>query len=343
MGAALASIALGAGITLNVQIPFLIVITFLGVLGLARLGATLSRLPVGQRRFMFLWCALVASTFVWRIRTTTQLDTNPLDAAGMVRVAWIALAVLLLLAWLPVLTRADRRMPLPLRFLGLYVVVALLSAALSPLPFQALYRVSELAVGLAAILAAPRLLGGKDVGERLLTVLVATIGVILTVAWLEAIVMPSQAWTHLYYYGFIPWTLGGVIPQFSSNTLGMLGALLALWGLSMPRGNFFRGDTAVALILGVATLVATGYRTGLIGFLLAGALILWLQRRVGLTLLAGSAAIAVVAIFGASGLQATGQQAISHGQTGSQISSLDSRTFYWNEAQVLVKERPVLG
>jgi O-antigen ligase len=308
--------------------------------GLISLGATLSELHVGQRRFVFLWSALVISTFVWRDRTTTQLDTNPLDSAGLVRVVLIALAALMLFAWLPAMVTAVRRVPLPLRFYGLYLAVALLSAVLSPLPLQALYRVAELSVGLFAVLVAP-VLFGENAGERILNVVMATISLILALVWIEALLMPARAWLHVYFYGFIPVQLHGAVPDFPSNTVGMLGGLLALWGLSIKRGNPFLRHGAS--LLGIATLVATGYRTGLIGLLLAGGLILWLRRRFGWTLLAVTAVVVILAALGTSGLEATGEKAISHGQTRSQLQTLDSRTFYWNEAQTLVAQRPALG
>ena len=142
----------------------------------------------GSRLVGFAWLLLVLSTFVWRVRATDTLVSNPLDAAAQIRVGLVALAGLLLLAYL---LRAPRGQALPLavKLLVAYVGVAAVAAVGSPLPLFAGYRVLELAVGTAAVGAAaiadPR---------KALELMLACLGGILMLVWIEALTMPERGW-----------------------------------------------------------------------------------------------------------------------------------------------------
>jgi O-antigen ligase len=314
----------------------------LTALALAAIARAVSRVPLGVRLVGAAWLLLLASTFVWRLRTTAQLNAAPLDDAATVRIALVALG-----GTLAVMALATSRRPLHLPFaivaLAVYVGISVAAALASPSPFiaQALYRSLELAVGLIAVAAAAAVVG-RQAGSRMLGVLVAAIGVIVGVVWVEALLIPSRGWLEIG--GPLPLTLQGTLPRFESNAVGMLGGLLAVWGLGTLVGH--RGSSwfpRVALIGGLATLAASQYRTGVVGFLVAAALILWLRRRF---LLTAAVALAIVgtSLLGLGGeIGSRGQEAFSKGQSADVTRTLNSRTIYWTAARPLIEERPLLG
>lgn len=298
-----------------------------------------SRASAKTRMVGVVWLLLASSTLVWRVRTTQELDSDPLDSAALVRVGLVAGATLLALVFLLATEVVPRRVPTPIRFLGAYIVVAALSAVGSPLPRQALYRAFELGAGFLALFVAFILIGDRA-GPVILRLLITTIGVIVTVIWVEALLLPARAW--LPSGSILPYELHGVLPLYSSNTVGALGALLGLWGLARTnRGRRGILVSDLALVTGVATLVASQYRTGVVGFLLGGAVVAWRRRRRLFVVLSALAVLAVLFV-GIGEFRAHTQTVFAKGHP-ELVSSLDSRTLYWRASVPLIRERPLLG
>jgi O-antigen ligase len=311
-------------------------------LALGRLVGAATRVPFGIRLLAVAWLLLLCSTFVWRLRTTSQLNVAPLDRAAWLRIALVATGGLLALM---VLSSRHHpvRIPFPIAALAVYVGISLVAALASPSPFpeQALYRSLELAVGLAAVVATLAVMG-RRAGSEMLRMLVGAIGLILAVVWLEALLVPSRAW--LESGGPFPYTLQGALPRFESNTVGMLGGLLAVWGLATLVGD--RGPSwlpRLALLGGFATLAASQYRTGIIGFFLAAGVVLWQKRRFLLTLGAATAVVTASLLGVAGDIGSRGEDAFSKGQSPRVIQTLNSRTVYWTAAKPMIEERPALG
>ncbi len=302
------------------------------------------RLSAGHLQFGILWGLLVVSTFVWRGRTTQELNANPLDAAGMVRAGLVAIAGVIAFASLTRSTMRSSRAALHggVAFLALYAVVGVVSAVGSPLPLQAFYRIAELTVGLLVILLA-RILFRERAGEILVRFAVATVGLIVALVWLEAIAMPSRAWQQPYFYSISPYVLTGPVPSFASNTIGLFGAVLAIWGLAHARLPGHR-LAWFSLAVGLATLAATQYRTGVAAFLIAGAVVMYLRRRF-LVVISILATVGVVVVLLGSGksLSHSAEAAFTRGQPAEQIRSLNGRVSYWTEAWSLTEQRPVFG
>jgi O-antigen ligase len=171
-------------------------------------------------------------------------------------------------------------------------------------------------------------------------IVIGTIGAIVALVWIEALVLPSRAWSPVP--SLLPYELQGVMPVYSSNTVGTLGGLLAIWGLARPGGPgraAFLND--VALVLGLATLVAAQYRTCAIGFLAVGALVAWRRRRSLFVTLAAAGALAALFV-GAGAIRAQTETAFAKGNPDV-IATLDSRTVYWQAAVPAIRERPLLG
>lgn len=298
------------------------------------------RLEPEVRKFTLLWLVLVFSTLVWRSRTTAQLEENPLDSAGLLRVALVSCAGLCALAWL---ASARRIPPLPaaVKLLGLYIACAFAAALVSPLPAHALYRALELALGFATVVVALALLG-RRAGPTMLRIALGTAAGILVLVWVEALAMPSRAWVELAR-GAIPYQLQGAVPSFSTNGVGALGGLLAVWGLAQqPASRRDRWRARSAIVVGLLSLAAAQYRTGFVAFLLAGALVLWLRRRHGLMIAALAAALILGWISGPE-LVSGGKDVFMKGQSPEVLRTLSGRTDYWGAALELASERPLLG
>lgn len=309
----------------------------LGGVAVAAGAQRLLRVPAAPRAVGVVWTLLACSTFVWRTRTTQALASNPLDSAALLRVALVAAAAFVTLGYLVSFERIPRRrLPAPLLFLAGYVLVAALAASDSPVPSQAFYRVFELGVGLTAVVLAVLLLGERA-GEVLLRLAIGTVGTIVAVLWIEAVVFPSHAWARLG--SFVTYQLVGYVPTFAADTVGTLGGILALWGLARPYGRTRGAD--LALVAGVATLVASQYRTGIIGFLVVSLFVAAHRRRGLFAVLVAVAALGVV-YLGASEIRTGASTALARGRP-ELVGSLNGRTAYWNASLPFIRERPVFG
>lgn len=309
-------------------LPLLLVIAA-GALG------TATRAPADVRLAGVMLAVLAAGTFVWRIRTTQALETNPLDAAATVRVALVVTAGL---AALMVLSRHPLARPRPdaVPWLAGYIAVATVAALGSPLPLQALYRAAELAVGLVVVLAAFALLQDRS-PALVLRLFVGGLGLVIAVVWVEAALAPGAAWSPTV--SVVPYELQGAMPAYSSNTVGMLGGLLALYGLAGAGSS--RAASALALVAGLATLLAAQYRTGVVGFVAVGVLVL-LRRRPGPVLVLALAALPLAAAVGFGALERHGTEIFGKGRP-ELVGTLDGRTIYWRAAEPVIRERPLFG
>ena len=112
------------------------------------LGASLSSVVVSRKALkgvLFVEVPvllLLASSLVWRVRTTDDIAADPLDAAGQIRVGCVGLAGLLALTALVWPARSETRVgrtPLPFRLYGAYVLVVFAGAPLSVQPLLTAY------------------------------------------------------------------------------------------------------------------------------------------------------------------------------------------------------------
>jgi O-antigen ligase len=157
------------------------------------------------------------------------------------------------------------------------------------------------------------------------------------VIWIEAVVVPARAWSPTV--SAIPYELQGYLPQYSSNTVGLFGGLLALYGLA-EAGRTRRANT-LALVGGLATLVASQYRTGIVAFIVVGLCVLW-KRRPGRVAVLVVAAVPIVVGLGWGRISEQSAQIFEKGRP-ELVGSLDSRTVYWRAAEPFIRQRPLLG
>jgi len=333
-GAALAGLTAASGRLLT---ALLVATAPAAVLVVVHAFARVGRLPFESKLAILAWVSLLFATFVWRVRTTTDLNENPLDTAGLARVALVLLAGSASFAWV---VRPGRlpRIPWPGRWFAAYVVAAMLAGIVSPQPQQALYRATELAVCFLAVLLALSHASSSP-PAAIVGTLRTSLAALVTVVWVEAFLVPWRAWVDTP--GVFPRTLHGVFPTLSSNTVGTLGGLLAILALSETAYRKHHFPRALVL-LGLMTLAAAQYRTGILGFLVAGTFLLWRQRR-----FAVMAALAITTV--AIGLGGAWTTSVDRSKTAfakgrpEQLETLDSRTLYWQESAAFIRERPLMG
>lgn len=307
----------------------------LGVAGAAsRVGALSGRLKLGS----LMVGTLVVSTFVWRVRSTTDLNSNPVDNAAAIRIALVLLAgsvALIVVAQYGI----PRGLPGSFRMLLGYVAFTAMAAAQSPSPAQAGYRFLELAVGALVVVAVCSLEGDIVSGAReVVSTVVRMLFGILVMVWAEAIVHPSVGFVRVPTAAF-RYELQGVFPSFSPNTVGTMGAVVALFGLTAATSR-----RRPLTVFGLVTLAVSQERTGVVAVAVVVALLALVRRRALLTAYVGGFALVLVAFIGKLGaFTGTAGSAFRRGENANVFSSLSGRTEYWSAAHKLINERPWLG
>ncbi len=288
---------------------------------------------------------VLMAELVFRARDADSLATNPLDPAGLFRVACIGLALLLsaLALTAPAARTGEHVTSRPFRLYCLYVAVVFVGAPLSiNLPLTA-YRGVELLAGVLVVAGASRR-AGPDAGERILSVIYWFTAVSASVIWLEALVMPGSAFTRIN--SPFPFQLHGVFPLLAYNTTGTIGALLGLWSLAKFLSRADRGRTSVRALraltaLGFVTLIFAQYRTGLVVTVVGLLLILGLRAKATAFWFVMACLLIAVAWGGQIAHQAA--PILQRGENPEVLGRLSGRLNYWEAAIPVWKESPYFG
>ena len=344
LGALALAVPVGVGVAAgHFAAAAIIALLPLGLIGAMSATAVTVTRPKAARTLGVMLLALVASTLVWRGRTTAQIDTNPLDWAAQVRILLLAGAALYALGVLVHTSRRPNFLPLSLKLLALYVAVALASALGSPQPLQALYFAAELVAVLVVAVAAVALVGSQA-GHVMLRIVFGFIFVLVAIIWIEAAVF-RQVWTPTP--GVFPYTLEGYRPNFASNTVGLLGALLVIWNVGRFTSGVRNGAPRLLPLsvatLGFVTLLASQYRTGIVGLAFAAFAVLVLRRKARPAFAVMSIALVAALVIGWGTIVAGAEETFRKGQADEQVESVSGRLDYWKAAIPLIEERPVLG
>ena len=276
-------------------------------------------------------------------RTAAQLSENPLDIFAMFNLGCTGLAFALALLALTSRSGTGHRVTTrPARLYALYAGVAFLGIIVSVNPALTSFRVLEMLTGLLVVAAAYRTAG-----------LGALQRIEALVYWYSVLMMAS-AWVGVVAFGGaglerinspIPLRLVGILPHISSNTLGYLGVIVALWSIArlMKRDGAGPKPSVTVLILGFSllTLVAAQYRTGYAMFLAGAGLLLLVAGR---KLMAGLALIIVLVIStNGAGILQDAQPYLLRGQDTERASRLSGRFNYWSAALPVWEQSPVIG
>ena len=180
---------------------------------------------------------LLVSTLVWRERSAGELAANPLDSAGLVRVTCIAIAMLLgglalMSPARPGVTPRHRLTTLPFRLYLCYIGVVIVGTPGSVKPFLTSYRAVELIAGCVVLLGAYQAFGNAAARRIEATIYWFTVALVASV-WVGRFIDPAAALQRPLNTAVpLKWELTGVFPVQAANTVGALGALLAIWSLA---------------------------------------------------------------------------------------------------------------
>jgi len=285
--------------------------------------------------------ALLASGLVFRLRGTEKILDNPLDAAGMFRVAFLALALFLAAVGFMNGRQSGIRSR-PFRLYALYTATALLGAAGSADPLLTIFHAGELFIALFVFVAAVRS-AGPEAPSRIEATIYWFQVTLMGMVWLGVILFPAQA--IIPVNSPIPWQIQGVVPAVASNGVGTLGAILALWSLARFLSPVAERSSP-RLALGIAaagfvTLVAAQYRTGYVAFAVGLVILLALRGRAVLAAFVLAAGIGLV--FVGHGFAEEAQPLLLRGQSPEEASQLSSRLDWWGLAIPVWKESPLVG
>jgi O-antigen ligase len=276
-------------------------------------------------------------------QSAAQLTENPFDIFSLFRLACTGMAAALGLLALtsPRARSAERLTTRPARFYSAYALVAFMGLVVSVNPLLTTYRATEMVAGLLVVAGAYRT-GGKEALQRIEAM----------VFWYSVLMMASS-WVGAFAFGGlerinspIPVRLVGIFPHISSNTLGYLGVVVALWSMArlLARGREFGPRPAVSILLlgfSLVTLVAAQYRTGYAMFVAGAAILLLVSGR---KLLAGMAVVVVLVItMSGSGMFEEAQPYLLRGQDTERASRLSGRVTYWSAALPVWRESPIIG
>jgi O-antigen ligase len=287
------------------------------------------------------------SSLVFRMRDTTSLSTNPLDAAGLFRLACIGGAALLcVMALLQSDIRgglASLRAARPLWLYAAYIVVICLGITRSVYPLLTAFHAVNIVVSLLVVLTAYLTMADRGL-DRLEKTIFWFIVVHVATAWLGVVVFPSEA---LRAASPFPFRIEGVMPALASDRLGEYGCVLFFWAYASRKGLL--RDRVVASnriafgleCFGIASLLAAQYRTG---YIAVGVGVLVLLALHGRAVLASAIALCgfIVVRFGQT-LFAPLFAFVLRGQGTNVASSLSGRTNLWAAAIPIWKQSPIIG
>ena len=279
----------------------------------------------------------VIGTFTWRTRSASDLADAPVDSAALVRLAADAVAAgLVLLAYAHEAvgrTRTATGQPVlrlsPGVLYAAYIVAAVIGTLQAVDPGIVLFRVAELSVCLFVAAAAIR---WNSLDDLLMLVGRILLGM-ATLVGISVLVWPARA-LEAARGGVVPFRLVGVFPEFSANSVGMIGLLLFALGLATPQGR------KLAVGLGLALIVLSQYRTGYVA--VAGVLGVYLVlARGGWTKVGLLLSVPVGVLFVRSTFFET---AWVRGESASHsVATLSGRTGWWSVAIDVASRSPWIG
>jgi O-antigen ligase len=290
---------------------------------------------------------MLLSNLVWRSRTSASLLNNPLDAAGQLRVVLVGIAGILAAAALLTSYNAARQLiTVPFWLYALYAVVVCAGVPLSVEPKLTAYRAAELITVMVVLMGAMAATGPAAMA-RIGRLLYWFTAVLLIVIWLEAVLLPSKGFQELADTSIpVGWNLAGVYPSVAPNSVGFLGVVLAAWSLTAPpnwpSGRPLRPAMARALVaLGVASVLASQYRTGYVA-MVATAMVWMLVGRRWLAAAFAAAAACAVLLWNPS-LPGNAAPYVLRGQSTEQAGQLSGRVEWWQASIPVWQESPLLG
>ena len=343
------SIALGVGVALfSVLNPDVGALAVVGSLVLAaslalagsRAGVRSLSLVRSMQWWDWLWVALFFSGLTWRVRSAVEIYAEPLDVYALVRIGVVGAVGLVALARI-LTTDAEAldalRRP-AIAFLSAFAVFGLFTTLWSVYPEWTLYKSVEYLVDILVLLVVlSRLRSLSDVA-RLANVTWLCLGMLVVSVWAGVVAAPGIA--ILRHVGPLGMQIQGVWPALSANTVGDLGAILAVVGLHrILTRKTLRGVWASVAALGVVTALFAQSRSPLIA-LVAGGLLVFVLERKALSLVGAGVLAALVST---SSFVAVIVEYMRRGQSAEMLTTLSGRVYFWKYLWELFLASPVAG
>jgi O-antigen ligase len=295
-----------------------------------------------------LWALTVVSAMVFRRRTVDDINSNPLDAWAVYRVAVDMVVGFALLArltlrrtqWLGSMFRG------PVGALSVYGLVCLASTAWSVYPSWTIFKSFEYLVDIALLAAVLETLDSVDQYRNFFNWTWAIYAVLLLGVWKDVPLWPKEALYEGVENGaFLGIRLSGVLPAWSANDVGTFSSILAVLCLArlFPASateRFRKPWYTLLLLISLVSLVLSQTRIAVFGLLLAGLIILLYAKRGKLGAVVTLIVAPIVALITMGGVI---WSFIARGQTAAQMNTLSSRTEWWGLAWQTFMQQPFTG
>lgn len=225
--------------------------------------------------------------------------------------------------------------------LAAYALVSVVSTTWSGHPAWTLYRSLEYGVDIALLAAILATAGSVETYCTLFDWTWALYLLLVFSIWAGVLIWPREALQPSR--GLIGTDLTGVFPAIPANTVGELGAVLAIVALARLLLN--SGDPpnrtvySLLLLVGFATLVLSQTRSAIAGFLLGVVLLLFLAKK---TMLWVSAVFASLVILASGAGDLLGDYFL-RGQTPELFTSLTGRVDWWEAGWQAFMTSPLTG
>jgi O-Antigen ligase len=304
-----------------------------------RVGTTL--IAVELPMFM-----LLLSGLVFRERDAESLSSNPLDVAGMYRLLCLGVALTLgLLALTHPAARARRpELTRPFRLYIGYAAIVFFGALVSVDVVLTMFRLFELATLVIVVAGALRTFGREGIRRGLRVMYFWYVAMTVSV-WLGVFLLPSHAVIHLTRSP-LPIQIQGAFPTISSNGVGTIGTILAIWSMAVllspaDEGYVRRRLTWAIMGLGLVTLVFAQYRTGYVAVAVCALVVLAIRRR-GAVLAIAVVGVVVATLWGGALVRGATPVAL-RGADVTEASQLSSRVEWWSASIPVWRESPLVG
>ena len=290
-----------------------------------------------------LWLLLLLSSLTFRVRTSEAIEDAPVDTWAAYRIALVGIVALFLgvrlalrrTTWVVSLFRG-----LP-GVLATYALVCAASTAWSAYPAWTLYRSLEYGVDLALLAAILATVESAETYRTLFDWTWALYVLLVSSICVGVLVWPGEALQPSP--GLIGTALTGVLPAIPANTVGELGAVVAIVALARllltsgdpPNHTFY----SLLLLGGLVTLILSQTRSAIAGFLLGAGLLLFLAKK---TTLWVSAIIASLLILASRAGDLLGAYFL-RGQTPELFASLSGRVDWWEAGWQAFMTSPLTG
>jgi O-antigen ligase len=292
-----------------------------------------------------LWFLIFASTLVFRLRLTSEIRSDPLDAWAALRIVPEFVVALVLTArlvlrrpsWLRYLFRG------PIGWLAIYALVCVTSTLWSVYPAWTLYKSCEYLLDVCTITVVLATVVSTDTYKTLFDWTWILDGALLASVWTGLILSPERALEPPLGRtgGF---ALSGIYPFLQANIVGELGAVMALVAfcrlLPIARRTPSRAWYTLLFILSVATMVTSQTRSATGGFLLGIFIVLCLSGRAKVAAWVGFATVPLLALSGLGHFFSTFME---RGQSEAGLSGLTGRLSWWELAWKIVQQHPLTG